>query len=257
MTPCMWTVDSTWHNMFHVLSICVSPNHSHSQTYDVPCACHHMFHAMLYEQPVYRDSTGWQWLQLSLTNPDRSSFSIVLYPVILWYYIHCISQWIGLSIVETYYIMFVHGNISCLIFYLGHTSQLNKLKRHETLFWQTVQKEVNVITQILRREKLHLISHRTQFSLHFSLLPLLSLLPLASYVSCKIHSLLSQPLSHCSDSWKSNLAVTWSNQFLTEKISRTFFAQKIMIFSEKIWPWSFPVTPAQIFFEFAKHANFD
>ena len=132
---------------------------------------------MLYEQPVYRHSTGWQWLQLSLTNPDRSSFSIVLYPVILWYYIHCISQWIGLSIVETYYIMFEHGNISFFIFYLGHTSQLNKLKRHETLFWQTVQKEVNVITQILRREKLHLISHRTQFSLHFSLLPLLPLLP--------------------------------------------------------------------------------
>ena len=154
-----------------------------------------MFQAMLYEQPVYRDSTGWQWLQLSLTNPDRSSFSIVLYPVILWYYIHCISQWIGLSIVETYYIMFVHGNISCLIFYLGHTSQLNKLKRHETLFWQTVQKEVNVITQILRREKLHLISHRTQFSLHFSLLPLscLSCLSLASLAS--FASLASLPLA--------------------------------------------------------------
>ena len=195
MTPCMWTVDSTWHNMFNVWSVWLSPNHSHGQTYDVS------LHAIICFKPCCMSS-------LCIGTPPAGSDCNCHWPIptVAHFQLYCI-----LSSCDTTYIVFLSGLgcqllkhiISCLsmetlvflIFYLGHTSQLNKLKRHETLFWQTVQKEVNVITQILRREKLHLISHRTQFSLHFSLLPLSCLSCLFCLSCLSLASLASLPLA--------------------------------------------------------------
>ena len=93
MTPCMWTVDSTWHNMFHVLSICVSPNHSHSQTYDVS------LHAIICFMPCCMSS-------LCIGTPPAGSDCNCHWPIptVAHFQLYCI-----LSSCDTTYIVFLSG----------------------------------------------------------------------------------------------------------------------------------------------------